>query len=289
MEYHIWSHLIQILSFRYDLIDTIKPFFGQLTNNSNQEKYNINEEKYIPFLISFYEYQLKLLYEYEIIDEKIYAIIVPKEESSSTKSSNNDEKRVEEIIQGDKLEELQQLIRENDIESISPLIKSFNEVKTMEIPIITECIIEKATKCFKYLLINGIEDPTIIMKEQVKDSNMTPEQYGWDCMSIAIYYGESEIIKILEEKGIEKWNKSVYIEASILSYRNTITKEIINQINEKNETMKNEILKIGLMASAKNNNIRGAELLIDNGVNINAKDSFDQIMKVLIRHHFILL
>ena len=36
----------------------------------------------------------------------------------------------------------------------------------MTIPIITECIIEKATKCYKYLLITGTEDPTITMQEQ---------------------------------------------------------------------------------------------------------------------------
>ena len=75
----------------------------------------------------------------------------------------------------------------------------------MKFSIINECIIEKATKCFKYLLINGIEDPTIIIQEQ----NPYPENtlgyitwksdhlYDWDCMGLAIYYGEVEIIKIL--------------------------------------------------------------------------------------------
>ena len=71
---------------------------------------------------------------------------------------------------------------------------------------------------------------------------------------------------ILEEKGIEKGSNPEHIEAAILSYRNGIAKEIIDQMKEKdendeNETMKNEILNVGLKASLNNNNIRGAELI----------------------------
>ena len=164
MQYQIWRHLIQILSFRKDLIDTIKPFLVQLNNNNNREKYNINEEKHIPFLKSFSNFQDKLLYENEIIDEEIYLNIEPKQTISLSlfsSESSNDEKMVKEIIEGDKIEELQKLIREKGIKSISPITKSFNEVKRMKIPIIHECIIKKATNCFKFLLINGIEDPTM--------------------------------------------------------------------------------------------------------------------------------
>ena len=111
----------------------------------------------------------------------------------------------------------------------------------MEIPIIIETIIKKATQCFKYLLINGIEDPTITMQDQnpetVYDWNIREtikiKRYKWDCMAMAIYYGEVEIVKILEEKGIEKGSKSAHIEAALLSHRNAIAKEIINEMKEK--------------------------------------------------------
>ena len=96
-----------MLSFRNDLIDTIKPFFGQLANNNNNEKYNINEEKYIPFLNSLLNFQLEVLHKYEIIDEEIYAAIEKKQKTSSidySELSINDNKRVQEIIQGDKIE-----------------------------------------------------------------------------------------------------------------------------------------------------------------------------------------
>ena len=90
-----------------------------------------------------------------------------------------------------------------------------------------------------------------------------------------------EIIKILEENGIEKGNKSSHIEAALLSYRNSIAKEIINHIKEKNETkqlneneeMINQIFKKGLIASIKSSNIKGVEMLF----NIDPKISIQKI------------
>ena len=75
-----------------------------------------------------------------------------------------------------------------------------------------------------------------------------------------------EIIKILEELGIEKGKISAHLEAALLSYRNSIAKEIIIKMKEKNM---NEFLIIGLLASAKSNNIKGADLVFQNGANIN--------------------
>ena len=299
MQYQIWRHSIQILSFRNDLIDTIKRFFIELNNNNNnnKEKYNINEQIHIPFLKSLSSFQLKILYKYKIIDEEIYSI-VGKQRISTTNSSNDisetsnkEEKMVKEIIEGDKIEELRKLIMEKDIKAISPITKSLNEVEKMKIPIIIECIIEKATKCFKYLLINGIEDPANTIQEQnperfydSKTHQMIENiQYEWDCMAGAIYYGEMEIVKILEEKGIEKGNNPAHIEAALLSYRNAFAKEIIKEMKEKNKNEENTFntLKIGLNASIKSNYIKGAEILINNGAKINAKDIIYQIMITL--------
>ena len=95
------------------------------------------------------------------------------------------EKMIKEIIEGDKIEELQKLISKKGIQAISPITKSFNEVEKMEIPIIHECIIKKATKCFKFLLINEIEDPTITMQEQIQFP-FYEKLYAWDCMGVAL-------------------------------------------------------------------------------------------------------
>ena len=135
----------------------------------------------------------------------------------------------------------------------------------------TECVIQQSMLCFKYLLINGIGDPSKIMIELEKMSQTSEHRYEWDCMGVAIYYGEMEIMKILEEKGVEKGKNPEHMEAAILSYRNEIVKEIIKKIKDMDGKIKDKILMNGLKASGKSNNIKGAELLIQNGANINAK------------------
>ena len=242
MEYQIWRNLIQMMSFRNDLIDTIKPFFEQLNNSNKNEKYSINEEKHIPFLKSLSKFQIELLHKYEIIDEAKYTILVFKKEIPSknisnivSESLNYIEEIVRGIIEADNLEGLQRIIRENDINTINFVIKSFNEVKIMKIPILIYCIIHKSIKCFKFLLINGVDDPKKTMQEENHDNKnwQNEDHYKWDCIAIAIYFGEREIMKILEEEGIKKGNNPGHIEAAILSYRNSIAKEIINQMKEK--------------------------------------------------------
>ena len=56
MNVQIRRVLAQILFYRNDLIETIKPFLENLKNE------NINDEKYIPLLKTFSKDQLKLLY-----------------------------------------------------------------------------------------------------------------------------------------------------------------------------------------------------------------------------------
>jgi len=278
MRIKIWTELIKILSYRKDLIDTIKPFLENLNND------NINDEKFIPYLKSNSKYYLKLLRNNGIINKEKYRVIFPKKQLNNNyrlffdalKKEHPHQQRVREIIEDDKMEELQRLIRENNINCINTIQKPFLEVISMKIPIIQYCILHKAIKCFKYLLINGIVEPTQTMTEPfselyfdyISQKNIQIQRYEWDCMATAIFYGEDEIIKILEELGIEKGNSPSHIEAAILSYRNSFVKEIINQKKEKNEELIND-LSNGLSICAKNNNIKGGEILINNGANIN--------------------
>ena len=140
---------------------------------------------------------------------------------------------MEEIISGDKINELEELIFEKDIKTFKTIIKSFNEVDKMKIPLIQYCIMKKAIKCFKYLLINGFDDPNKFMEEQNPYSRdywknwywKNHHRYEWDCMATAIYLGTNNIVKILEDKGIEKGKNPIHIEAAILPYRNSIAKK----------------------------------------------------------------
>ena len=289
MNEKIWRVFAQILCTREDLINIIKPFFENLKND------NINQEKYYPLLKRFSKDQLEVLYQNRIITEEKFDSLIPcsfkkqKENQSSLQSANidynnNENINIEEIISGDKVKELQQFIQEREINRINIIVKSFLEVEKMKIPLIQFCIMKKANKCFKYLLVNGYDDPKKVMEEKYTYPNYAwkykdwgnNHRYEWDCMATAIYNENKEIIKILEEKGIEKGQNSSHLEAAILSYRNEIAKEIIEgkiEMTDKKEGMSNIFnLNFFLISSIKSNNIQGAELLIVKGADINEKD-----------------
>ena len=141
----------------------------------------------------------------------------------------------------------------------------------MAIPIIQYCVIKNAMKCFKYLLVNGYDNPTKAMEEQNPNPNKrnweSQHRYEWDCMATTIYFGQIEMMTLLEDRGIEKGKNPAHLEAAILSYRNEICKDLIEELNENKEN----VFSKGLLAASKNNNIYGAEILIKNGANINAK------------------
>ena len=61
--------------------------------------------------------------------------------------------KVEDIISGEKL------LEERDIKPFNTIRKPFLEVEEMKIPLIQYCIMKKAIKCFKFLLVNGFDDP----------------------------------------------------------------------------------------------------------------------------------
>ena len=281
MKAKIWKELAQILYFQNGLVDIIKPFFENLNNN------NINDERNLPLLKTFSRYQLEILYKEKIIPESNH------NESNNDNSNNkNIEAKIEEIISGDKIKELQEFIQEKDINTYNTITKSFNEVKKMKIPLIQYCIMKKAIECFKYLLVNGFDDPNRTMEEESNThsnnfswnnniNNINQNRYKWDCIATALYFRNKEIVKILEVKGIEKGKKSSHIEAALLSYQNAIAEEMIENIKED----KKNILSIALLASSKNNNIQGTELLISKGANINSKDIY---FLILVKYNFLL-
>ena len=310
----IWGVLTQILCHRNDLVYIIKPFFANLKNE------NINDQKYLPLLETFPKYQLEALYQNGIISRNEFDEIQLNYEKKLKKfifmhdnikfhdpiNYYNDES-VEEIISADTINELQELIQEKDIKNFSLLTRPFKEVKTMHIPLIQYCIMKNAIKCFKYLLVNGFDDPHKCMevhymfqKQHLRKINN--QKYKWDCMATAIYYGNKEVIKILEDKQIEKENPAT-IEAAILSYRNTIAKALIDEMtennnnndnndndnnnnNENNDNKDKNFLNVPLFASVISNNIKGGELLIKKGANINVNDiNYQNMILLLIFNH----
>ena len=71
-----------------------------------------------------------------------------------------------------------------------------------------------------------------------------------------------------------------YIEAAILSFRNVIVKEVLEELIDTNEGIKKH-LSNAMLASTKNNNIKGAELLIKKGADINTKNIINLKKEIL--------
>ena len=276
----IWKFLSQVLFHRSELTEILKPFLINLNNN------NINDEKYIPILKSFSKYELEALWKAEIISvEKIENLKLyytySFNHSNNSNIHNNLEETIDEIISGDKIKELQELIQKADHKLFNTIIKPFNEFSAIKIPLIQYCVMKNAIECFKFLLINGFSDPNQIMEPTETYLEKT-YKYKWDCMATSIYLGKKIFIRILEDKGIKKYNTPNSFEAAILSFRNQIAKEIIDEIQdeENNNELKN-IFDIGMLTSSKNNNIKGIEVLLSKGADINAKDIIYLIIIIL--------
>ena len=91
------------------------------------------------------------------------------------------------------------------------------------------------------------------------------------------------------KKNWKKGKNPTHIEAAILSYRNMVVKEIIEDPNENilNKEQIQNILNISVIASAKNNNIKGLKFLVTKGGDINTHDKqLNSLEK--IKRHFIM-
>ena len=151
MHQKIWRNLIQILYYRNDLADIMRPFFENLKNE------NIKKTKYIPFLRTFSINQLEVLYKKKIIAE-IQPELSSSQDLFSFSQGNVNRSQIEEIISEDKITELDKLLQEKDIKTFNTITKSFLKVEEMQIPLIQYCIMKNAIECFKYLLVNGYDD-----------------------------------------------------------------------------------------------------------------------------------
>lgn len=165
MKYKIWRQFIDILQHRQDLNSKINPFLGNLNGE------NLNDPQHIPFLMSLSDDQLKVLHKCGAInDDKVKSLskgdLLEKWNAETTNLES--ENSMIKIIEQDNMEELQQLIKEGKIDPQGTVTTSFNGVK-MEMPIIHFTVMRRATKCFKYLLVNGYGNLEARMQEQNPD------------------------------------------------------------------------------------------------------------------------
>ena len=96
-----------------------------------------------------------------------------------------------------------------------------------------------------------------------------------------MYYGEIEMMTILEDKGIEKGNQTSHIEAAVFSFRNGIMKGIMNKMKEKDEEIIKNIMIKGILTAMKVNNIEGFEFMNEEGKNQKMQIIFDSGREML--------
>ena len=93
------------------------------------------------------------------------------------------------------------------------------------------------------------------------------KKYEWDCISIAVCFGEWVMMKILEERGINKFNNPNVWEAAALTHRNKLLKLLIS-----NKDQIKECLNKGILGATNGNNLKGTKILISNGAGINIRN-----------------
>ena len=257
MKVRIEQNFLKSVFFRPDLITTIKVFLP-----------NIIPIKNIPYLCqkkAFFNYLAKNSIKIESNEEKEQTEQDGEAEEEEDKTEL--EMHLKRIVEEDHLE-LFQKETENNMNII--LKDSFFEIENMKIPILHYCIIKKAIKCFKFLILNGADPFQTLSYEDVFGEE--GDKYKWDCMTIAICFGEWEIMKILEERGINKLNNPNVWKAAALTHRNNLLKLFISNKDHIEDFLFNICLQKGLEGSIKGNNIKEVIIFISKGTNINAKD-----------------
>ena len=258
MKHQIKLFLLNILYYRFDLIEIIKPFLSQL--DSSLISYFQKDSNFISFLTK---------------NEIIKDTAILKQMPHGTFSTITND--------------LQTIIKQDDISSLQQ--KNFDGYKGFDqtlfinnfygnnekiIPILHYCIITKSIQCFKFLLLNGANPliPICSIKSSTSVDN-SYISYEWDCISISVGLGEWEFMKLLEEGGIQKQYNSKVWEAASLTYRNKLIKYLLSNANPNEQEFKNCFLK-GIFAAVTSNNFQSFELLLKFGDNINVIDFFIQ-------------
>ena len=138
MRVRIEQNLLKALFFRPNLITSIKVFLPNIISIENIPRFFQNKV--------FFNYLAKNSIKIENNDEKEET----KKDDEVVKEGTKQEMHFKQIIEKDDLELLQQEF-ENDKNII--LHDSFFEVEKMKIPILHYCIMKKAMKCFKFLIL----------------------------------------------------------------------------------------------------------------------------------------
>lgn len=261
MDRQIQKHLLQTVFFRPNSVGVLKNFL------------KVVQEKDIPMSFRTPEF-LNLLNKNNIEIETDTRDVSQAEENPEKEQSLQPD--IKEIIEEDNLNLFKKRFEKNNNIIVED---SFFEVENMKIPILHYCVMKKAIKCFKFLILNGA-NPFLKLSYSIEsDGDSIPgDKYQWDCMSVATCFGEWEMIKILEYVRITKPIDSNDWEAAALAHQNQALKNLILNRSILNQSQFKECLNKAIFGAVKGNNLEGLRLLLKKGANINAKDEKDNTL-----------
>ncbi len=205
------KELIMAFSLNYERIPVLIPFLSKNSLEKNQfihydqDLLTILMKNDIDFPVSDilglekeeeedeYEEEEK---EKKVLEEELVNEIEKKGiEIDKTKIEIRKKSRIETVIEEDDVESLKLLSNQPNFDFNQKIKKENQLYEYTEIPIILYCIEKQATKCFKFLLLNGSNPlETITNFDSDDESNI-------DGMTIGAETGNIQIMEMIEEKG----------------------------------------------------------------------------------------
>ena len=146
-----------------------------------------------------------------------------------------DDEKLAKIIEGDNVERLREISVMPDsymnyrLKVVSSNLPDFGFGFSMKgIPIIHYAAMCKALRCFKFLLLNGANPRELVSFSMIP---MTPNmRINLDCASFAGFGGEFEILKILEERGMDcRRNLGFWFFAG-LAHQNVLLNKLLKKV-----------------------------------------------------------
>ncbi len=143
-----------------------------------------------------------------------------------------DDEKLAKIIEGDNVERLQKIsdsYMNYRMKVVSSNLPDFGFGFSMKgLPIIHYAAMCKALRCFKFLLLNGANPRELVSFSMIP---MTPNmRINLDCVSFAGFGGELEILKILEERGMDCRRNLGFWFLAGLAHQNVLLNKLLKKV-----------------------------------------------------------
>ena len=256
------QELIIAFSLNYERISVLIPFLSKKSISKNQ-LIHYDQDLLTILLKNGFDFPVDdILKNKKVLEEELVMELEKKRiKFAKTKIVIRKKSRIETVIEEDDVESLKLLSNQPNFDFNQKIQKENQLYEYTEIPIILFSIEKHAMKCFKFLLLNG-SNPLQTISDFPPPDYYNPKK-NIDGMTFGAETGNLQIMEMIEEKG-GKIDKNCIFGAAKF-HQNHILKWIL----ERNQNQQDLIY--GLCSSAQYDNFEGVTILLDSGVDLNAK------------------